>query len=104
MATDNAIAALGALLQHHAPALDADALGAAWVAALPIKGDAVEAVRAHKQLVAMMEVRAGRGVGVARAFKCEAMTARGPAPAGWLQGVLDERAGVASLRRRSVAH
>jgi hypothetical protein len=70
MATDNAVSALGALLQHHAAALDADAAAAAWVAALPIKGDAVEAVRAHAQLVAMLEVgrrllggRAGLGGG-----------------------------------------
>jgi len=56
MATDNAISALGLLLQHHSDVLDADAMGTAWVAALPIKADAVEAVRAHAQLVAMLEV------------------------------------------------
>jgi hypothetical protein len=61
MATDNATSALGALLQHHGDVLDGDAAGAAWVAALPIKGDAVEAVRAHAQLVAMLEV--GRRLG-----------------------------------------
>jgi hypothetical protein len=62
MATDNATSALGALLQHHSDVLDGDAMAGAWVAALPIKGDAVEAVRAHAQLVAMLEV-GGRGRG-----------------------------------------
>lgn len=59
MATDNAVSALGALLAHHSDVLDGDALAAAWVAGLPIKGDAVEAVRAHAQLVALLEVRRG---------------------------------------------
>ncbi|KAI8476174.1 MAG: armadillo-type protein [Monoraphidium minutum] len=63
MATDNAVSALGLLLQHHADALDGAAVGAAWVAALPIKGDAVEGVRAHAQLVAMMEAQDPRVLG-----------------------------------------
>lgn len=65
MATDNAISTLGLLLQHHSDVLDGEAMAAAWVAALPIKGDAVEGVRAHAQLVAMLEVGGvGRGLGV----------------------------------------
>ncbi|KIY96398.1 hypothetical protein MNEG_11566 [Monoraphidium neglectum] len=63
MATDNAISALGALLQHHSDVLDGGAVAAAWVAALPIKGDAVEGVRAHAQLVAMMEAQDVRVLG-----------------------------------------
>lgn len=63
MATDNAISALGSLLQHHSDVLDGEAVAAAWVGALPIKGDAVEAVRAHAQLVAMLESQDVRVLG-----------------------------------------
>ena len=63
MATDNAISALGALLAHHSDVLDGDAVAAAWVAALPVKADAVEATRAHAQLVAALEAQDARVLG-----------------------------------------
>ncbi len=46
MATDNAVAALGRVLAHHAEALGPDGGAAAatlWVQSLPLKADAVEA-------------------------------------------------------------
>lgn len=61
MATDNAVAALGALLEHHSDVLDGGALGEAWVGALPIKADKVEAVKVHEQLLRLVEVRRGAG-------------------------------------------
>jgi hypothetical protein len=59
MATDNAISALGALMEHHSDVLDGMALGEAWVGALPVKADAVEACKNHDMLLRLVEVRWG---------------------------------------------
>jgi hypothetical protein len=63
MATDNAASALGRILEHHGDAVDGAAVAAAWVAALPLKADTVEALPMHDLLVRLLEVgaRAGRG-------------------------------------------
>ncbi|GLI67663.1 hypothetical protein VaNZ11_011915 [Volvox africanus] len=60
MATDNAVAALGRVLAHHAEALGPDGGAAAatlWVQSLPLKADAVEATAMHEQLVQMCEAQ-----------------------------------------------
>ncbi|GLC61179.1 hypothetical protein PLESTB_001728100 [Pleodorina starrii] len=60
MATDNAVAALGRVLAHHAEALGPDGGAAAatlWLQSLPLKVDAVEATAMHEQLVNMCEAQ-----------------------------------------------
>jgi hypothetical protein len=57
-ATENAVAALGKILEHQPNVLDAQqskALADTWVQALPILEDAVEAVQVHAQLVRFIE-------------------------------------------------
>ena len=56
MATDNAISALAALMEHHSDVLDGMALGDMWVGSLPVKADAVEACKNHDLLLRLMEV------------------------------------------------
>ncbi|KXZ45960.1 hypothetical protein GPECTOR_49g544 [Gonium pectorale] len=63
MATDNAVAALGRVLAHHAEALGPDGgagLATLWLSMLPLKVDAVEATAMHEQLVHMCEAQDGR--------------------------------------------
>jgi hypothetical protein len=59
MATDNAVSALGRLMEHHSEALGENALAVAdaWVAALPLKVDTMEASAMHELLVRLLEVR-----------------------------------------------
>jgi hypothetical protein len=57
-ATENAISALGKVLQHVPqciPDSQGQALGSAWVQALPITEDEAEAISAHAQLVGFLE-------------------------------------------------
>jgi hypothetical protein len=58
MATENAVAALGKLLEAHAGALAAGAAAQAWgiwLGALPLTEDRVEAKVVHAQLVRLLE-------------------------------------------------
>lgn len=75
-ATENAISALGKVLQH-VPACIPDsqgqALGTAWVQGLPLKADEAEALSAHAQLVAFLERQDARSVansGSPKAIAC----------------------------------
>eukprot|EP00955_Chlamydomonas_euryale_P025523 269296-Chlamydomonas_euryale.AAC.1 len=43
MATDNAVSTLGKILEFHSDAVDAAAVAAAWLGALPLTADHVEA-------------------------------------------------------------
>lgn len=63
MATDNAVSALGRILEFHADAVDAAAVTGAWLNALPLTGDAVEAVSQHALLVRLLEARDARLLG-----------------------------------------
>ncbi len=63
MATDNAVSALGRLLEHHSDTLNGAAMAEAWVAALPLKADAVEACSMHELLVRLLEAQDARVLG-----------------------------------------
>jgi hypothetical protein len=62
-ATDNAIAALGKIVAHHADSIDNAAVPAAWLGALPLKGDAVEAQSQHELLVKLVSAQDARILG-----------------------------------------
>lgn len=64
VATDNAVAALGKLLEFHGEVLDGAALGGVWLGALPLQHDVAEAKYAHAQLVRMLEASDARFVWV----------------------------------------
>ena len=55
LATENAVAALGRVLEHQRDWVDGAAVGGAWLAALPLVADRVEARAAHAQLVRLVE-------------------------------------------------
>jgi len=63
MATDNAISALAALMEHHSDVLDGMALGDMWVGSLPVKADAVEACKNHDLLLRLVEAQDQRVLG-----------------------------------------
>ena len=52
-ALDNAVAALGDLVEYHSAALggDAERVADTWICCLPLKQDATEAIRVHQQLL-----------------------------------------------------
>ena len=65
MATENAIAALGKVLQYQQHVVDAAQgmlLGDAWLQALPMVEDAVEAQNVHRQLVTFIEASDPRSI------------------------------------------
>ncbi len=55
LATENAVAALGRVLEYQRDWVDGAAVGGAWLAALPLVVDRVEARAAHAQLVRLVE-------------------------------------------------
>lgn len=55
MATDNAVAALGKLIEFQRPAFDAAQMAPTWLAYLPLRNDLVEAELVHARLTAMLE-------------------------------------------------
>uniref|UniRef100_A0A7R9V0M6 TOG domain-containing protein n=1 Tax=Chlamydomonas euryale TaxID=1486919 RepID=A0A7R9V0M6_9CHLO len=57
MATDNAVSTLGKILEFHSDAVDAAAVAAAWLGALPLTADHVEAQSQHELLVRLLEAR-----------------------------------------------
>ncbi len=61
-ATDNAVAALGKVLEFHGECVDGGAVGGLWVNALPLQNDVAEAKYAHAQLVRMLEASDARCV------------------------------------------
>lgn len=64
MATENAVSALGKLLEFHADALpDGGAVGSAWVSALPLRADTVEAKAVHEQLLRFLDRSDARVLG-----------------------------------------
>jgi len=63
MATDNAVSALGRILEFHGDAVDGAMVAGAWLGALPLTGDAVEAVVQHAFLVRLLEARDARLLG-----------------------------------------
>jgi hypothetical protein len=62
-ATDNAIAALGNIVAYHADSIDNKAVPTAWVNALPVKGDAVEAQKQHELLAKLVAAQDQRVLG-----------------------------------------
>lgn len=56
MATDNALSALVALLEHHSDVCSADQMVELLVSGLPLKCDAVEAQKVNEFLVKKLEV------------------------------------------------
>lgn len=56
MATDNALSALVALLEHHSDVCNGDQMVELLVAGLPLKSDAVEAQKVNDYLVKRLEV------------------------------------------------
>ena len=54
-ATDNAVSALGKVLEHCGDCADGATLGETWVGALPLTADVVEARIVHEQLVRFVE-------------------------------------------------
>lgn len=63
MATDNAVSALGKILEFHGEAVDAAAVAGAWLGALPLTADAVEGVVQHELLVRLLEAQDPRVLG-----------------------------------------
>ncbi|KAF8055485.1 IPO5 [Scenedesmus sp. PABB004] len=63
MATDNALAALAALLEHHGDVLDGAAMAELLVGGLPLTSDAVEAAKVHEFLVRRLEAQDARVLG-----------------------------------------
>ncbi|KAK9821719.1 hypothetical protein WJX81_003315 [Elliptochloris bilobata] len=63
LATENAVAALGRVLERHGDAVDGAAVGSAWLAALPLVEDRVEARVTHAQLVRLVEASDARVLG-----------------------------------------
>ncbi len=62
-ATENAVSALGKVIEYQAGVLDAQqgvALADTWVRALPVVEDAVEALQVHAQLVRFIEASDAR--------------------------------------------
>jgi hypothetical protein len=57
MATDNAVSTLGKILEHHADVVDGASVSAAWLGALPLTADHVEAQGQHALLVRLLEAR-----------------------------------------------
>jgi len=55
MATENAISALGKILEFSSEGIDANAVAGAWLAALPLTCDRVEAQQQHHFLVRLLE-------------------------------------------------
>ena len=56
-ATDNAVSALGMLLQHHTDVVDKAQVAPLWVNALPLLADSIEAKVMHELLVQLLEAR-----------------------------------------------
>jgi len=54
------VAALGRVLERHGDAVDGAAIGSAWLAALPLVEDKVEARATHAQLVRLVEASDAR--------------------------------------------
>ena len=56
-ATDNAVAALGDLVEHQQGALGSDlgSLTQTWLELLPLKQDATEGIRVHRQLLEALQ-------------------------------------------------
>eukprot|EP00775_Hariotina_reticulata_P003510 gene3510-3780_t len=63
MATDNALSALAALLEHHGDAVNVEQVAELVVAGLPLRCDAVEAQKVNEVLVRMTEARDVRLLG-----------------------------------------
>ncbi|KAG1673229.1 hypothetical protein FOA52_013109 [Chlamydomonas sp. UWO 241] len=57
MATDNAVSTLGKILEYHSDVIDSAAVAAAWLAALPLTADHVEAQGQHALLMRLLEAR-----------------------------------------------
>jgi hypothetical protein len=62
-ATDNAISALGSVVAYHADSIDNKAVPTAWLAALPVKGDTVEAQKQHELLAKLVAAQDQRILG-----------------------------------------
>lgn len=54
-ATDNAVSALGKVIEHRQDCLDGTPLVATWLSHLPIRHDLTEAHAAHAQLLRLLE-------------------------------------------------
>lgn len=63
MATDNAVSTLGKILEFHADVTDSSLVAAAWLGALPLTGDFMEAQLQHELLVRLLEARDVRVLG-----------------------------------------
>lgn len=63
MATENAIAALGKVLEYCSDAIDSAAVASSWLQALPLTADAVEAVEQHELLAKLLATRDPRILG-----------------------------------------
>ena len=60
LATENAVAALGRVLDRHGDAVDGAMVASAWLSALPLVEDRVEARATHAQLVRLVEASDAR--------------------------------------------
>ncbi|GFH17489.1 importin N-terminal domain-containing protein, partial [Haematococcus lacustris] len=63
LATDNALSALGKILEFHSDAIDSGAMTQAWLGGLPLLGDVVEAAVQHDLLARLLEARDARLLG-----------------------------------------
>lgn len=63
MASDNAVSALGKLLEFHSDVVDGAAVASSWVNYLPLTADAIEAQSQHEMLVKLMEAHDRRILG-----------------------------------------
>ncbi|WIA40679.1 hypothetical protein OEZ86_004377 [Tetradesmus obliquus] len=63
LATDNALSALAALLEHHGDVLDAGQMAERLVAALPLRCDSVESQKVNEFLVKRLEAQDARLLG-----------------------------------------
>ncbi|KAL6755245.1 armadillo-type protein [Haematococcus lacustris] len=63
LATDNALSALGKILEFHSDAIDSGAVTQAWLGGLPLLGDVVEAAVQHDLLARLLEARDPRLLG-----------------------------------------
>jgi len=63
MCTDNAVCALGKVLEFHSDVADGKLLGSVWLPQLPLEADEAEASVAHEQLVRLVEASDPRILG-----------------------------------------